>query len=174
MDEIINEGATAPLPDPEPAPQPATPEPASVEAAAPATEYAGYGASEPAPLYAAAPAAPSAPAVQKTYQVPARWLVIGLSVLAGLLILAATFGIGVKVGAHAGRFDRSFGGTMMQRGQLPDGQYPNGQNPHGWQDESDGYYPRGEGRGHPNIPGYGAPGRGLPRALPSPNATTQP
>ena len=175
MDEIINEGATAPLPEPEsapamPGPSGAPAEPAYAAPAAPDSGYAHPAGYTPSAGYPQFPAYAPAPPAPRAAQVPPRWVVVTASVFAALFILALTFGMGVKVGAHAGRFDPRFGGQMMQRG------------PMGWQNDQNGpsgrngngYNPRGQGRGYGNMPGYGGPGRGFPRALPSPDATTQP
>ena len=172
MDENIQEGATVPLPEPQRGSEPVVPEP-TAPAWAPAAE-----AAPPAPeAYAAAPVyeptpAPVSPAEHKRYSISSRTLAIIGGVLGGLLLLAITFGVGVQVGAHAGRFDRGVGGMMPYGQGMPNGT-PNGER--GWQNDQRGDGPGGwqnDQRG--SVPNYGGRGNGFHQAVPSPDTTSRP
>lgn len=153
MDEPIDEGATAPLPQQEPNSAPAAD--AGTPVATPTESQIANGPPPAAPMPAYAEPAP--PPAHRVWRVPDRWVVIVASVIAGVVLLGAAFGIGVKVGAHASRFDRGFGRAMMQPPYGRDGQNE-------WQ-----YGPNGK-----NYRGYGGRGQAFPRAVPSPDTTTQP
>ncbi len=186
MDENTSEGTTAPLPEPI---QPSVPEPAGPAepsaAAAPASAGAGAAyASQPsaAPGYATVPAYP--PATQpyaagapeyaqvsttppdatapRASRRPSTWVIVTASIVAGVLLLAITFGIGVAVGSHASRFTRGPGGTMMQAPRGLGGE-------RGWRDN-------GDAQGQNGQPGYdyhGYGGRGAPQNIPNPETTPQ-
>ncbi len=153
MDEPIDEGATAPLPQQEPNSAPAAD--AGTPLATPTESPNAYGPppAAPTPAYAE-PAAARSPRV---WRAPTRWVVIVASVIAGVVLLGAAFGIGVKVGAQASRFDRGYGRAMLQAPYGRDGQNE-------WQ-----YGPNGK-----NDRGYGGRGQAFPRVVPSPDTTTQP
>ena len=187
MDDSINEGATAPLPEPiQPsglpaegasvAPGQAPGEPVAGQgwSAESGAGYAPYAPQAPAQVYAPAPGAPAGAGAGHSRRGPAPWVIVTAAAVAGLILLALTFGIGVAVGSHASRFSRGPAGLMMQP---PGGR--GGQN--GWQDDgtSDPRSPgdeRGWRRGGQgsDYRGYGEHGRSFPRALPSPDTTTQP
>lgn len=156
MDEYINEGAAAPLQDLMQGPDPV------------AENQIGVGG----------PAQWTAPALQPVPRArlfaPA-WVVVTAAIVAGLMLLAVTFGIGVAVGTHVGRFSRGAVGAMMQppggwnggNGLNSDERSSDRQGPNGWRNEQQG------DRDNP-YGGRGGRGRAFPRALPSPDATTQP
>lgn len=154
MDEPINEGTTAPLPQ-----EAASPAPAADASGAPPAPPTGPPIGYEPPPVAATPTyvEPAAARSPRVWHVPARWVVIVASVIAGVLLLGAAFGMGVKVGAHASRFDRGYGRAMMQAPYGRDGQNE-------WQ-----YRPNGR-----NYRSYGGRGQAFPRAVPSPDTTTQP
>jgi len=153
MDEPVNEGATAPLPEQVPNSAPAVD--AGTPVATPTEPPIAYEPPPVAPLPAYAEPVPR-PA-HRVWHVPARWIVIVASVIAGVLLLGAAFGTGVKVGAHSGRDERGYGGTMMQA-------------PHGRDGQNEWQY----GPNSNNYRGYGGRGRTFPRVVPSPDSTTQP
>ena len=173
MNENMNEGTTAPLPEPI---QPSVPEAASAQndsgaAYVPPANSGAYAYAPPAtpeypptaPAYTPAPGYPAyaqTPPAPKASRRPATWIIVTASVAAGVLLLAITFGIGVAVGSHASRFERGAAGMMMQ----PPGNW-NGER--GLRDDSNGSQ---GGQGY-NYHGYG--GRGGQRSLPSPDATPQ-
>lgn len=176
MDEPINGEVTAPLPQPAPGidPNAAYPPPTDPNAAYP-----------PPTAASDVPPTPSAPPVVPPHPPQARgslpvplWVVVSAAVIGALVILAITFGLGVAVGAHSTRYDRVPAGMGMVPPGLDGGEQ-------GWQDGGSvpgprGGDPRGGGMRRWNddarddYQGYGGRGRGFHRALPSPDATTQP
>ncbi len=172
MSDAYNESAeTAPL-DPQPP-----------IAEQPAAEQTAPFPSAPAPETAAGQ---PLPAVQTVSHKTQRWVVAGVSVAVGLVVLAGTFASGVAVGtrvggprgfrdagfasaqgAPGGRFQQGGPGMMGGRqGQPPQGQGYDGEN----DGDGDGY-----GRGH-GRPGMQAPDGQLPQgqaAPQSPQATPQ-
>ncbi len=109
--------------------------------------------------------ATTAPAADHV-SIPKRWLVIGGSVAAGLLIVAAVFGAGVSVGHRAGAFDRPGLGPSAQTSQ--DGFRGRTGGPGGGHMEGDDrtWGPRGEeGRGQGRGP-QGGQGRGMGQMVP--------
>jgi hypothetical protein len=165
MDETVNEGATAPLPEPEPgAPAegaPAADAPVAPEAPMGHPMAPGYAPQAVPPLGYTSPA----PRASRMWQVPTRWVAIVAGVIAAMVLLGVAFGVGVGVGRHSARFDSPLKNRAMQ---IPYGS--NGQNDRNrWQNAPDDTNPYDY-----DYRGYGGHRRTFPRGVPSPNTTTTP